>query len=135
MTLGDRNNNPLNIRSSSPKGWIGQIGIRKGFAVFKSKSYGIRAAIILLKRSYIPNGFNTVEKIIKRWAPEEDNNDTYCYIKAVEKLSPLKATQRIKTDDEICYLIRAMAKVESLLDFSTAYIKDVMIAFNLQSRR
>lgn len=79
---GIRNNNPTNLRISSDA-WQGQVTnpTDLSFVQFISPEYGFRAAARNL-RSYFSNGFNTVSKIISRWAPASENN-TASYINAV----------------------------------------------------
>lgn len=80
-TRGVRNNNPGNIRISSNK-WVGQTGDDGAFAKFATPEHGIRALGKNLL-SYARQGFVTLEQIINRWAPPEDNNDTQAYIEYV----------------------------------------------------
>ncbi len=81
---GIRNNNPGNIRIGSSK-WKGKILKEKNsdgsFEQFVSYEYGVRALIILLK-SYVKQGHNTINKIITRYAPSHENN-TELYINSV----------------------------------------------------
>lgn len=79
--LAIRNNNPLNIRFSPLNVWKGQTGSNKGFVTFENMEYGYRAALVLL-RSYVKRGYDTVTSIISRWAPESENN-TSAYIRTV----------------------------------------------------
>ena len=75
---GIRNNNPLNIRKGNT--WKGEITSQtdNAFEQYESMAYGIRAGFIIL-RNYITghNGrtrrYNTVDKIIRRWAPPTEN--------------------------------------------------------------
>jgi len=80
-TLGERNNNLLNIRYSSANDWLGQIGENKGFAVFSNPILGLRAGDILTK-NYGAQGYNTVDKFINKYAPPTEN-DTENYINRV----------------------------------------------------
>lgn len=65
---GLRNNNPLNIRHSADV-FQGEIkGEDKSFKTFSSMPYGYRAAFVTLA-TYLSRGWNTIEKIITRWAP------------------------------------------------------------------
>ncbi len=100
MTLprGYRNNNPLNIRNSNEK-WAGEIRPSQdpAFKQFKSMGYGFRAALKLL-RNYIGKGYNTIEKIINRWAPPTENH-TESYIKNVSSRSGIPANVIISRDD------------------------------------
>lgn len=83
-TLGVRNANPMNVRATHDK-WVGQIGENKGFVVFKSPEYGIRAGAKTLLNYEIRHGLNTLRGIIARWAPPTEN-DTAKYIAHVAKL-------------------------------------------------
>lgn len=81
---GIRNNNPLNIRRSRAR-WTGLLepGTDKSFCQFESMKYGFRAAFKLLFSYYYKYGLHDVMSIIKRWAPDEDNNNTKVYAKFV----------------------------------------------------
>ncbi|WP_275348624.1 structural protein, partial [Xenorhabdus bovienii] len=65
--------------------WQGQLphdlSIEKRFCRFESPEYGIRALMKLLC-NYHKKGYQTVAKIIDRWAPTNENN-TSAYIKGV----------------------------------------------------
>lgn len=76
-----RRNNPLNIRHSDKNRWLGQKGSLHGFCVFEAERYGWRAAFILLK-NYGKMGYNSVRKIVERWAPYREN-PTSDYIRFV----------------------------------------------------
>lgn len=86
---GIRNNNPLNIRKGN--NWKGERPHQtdKAFEEFESLQMGIRAGFIILRR-YITgyNGlsqkYNTIEKIVRRWAPPTENA-TRKYIDFVAK--------------------------------------------------
>lgn len=96
---GIRNNNPLNIRKGND--WKGERPEQKdkAFEEFTSMEYGIRAGFIIL-RKYITgyNGltqkFNTIEKMISRWAPTVENN-TSAYISQVSKMTGIPANLKI----------------------------------------
>lgn len=66
-------NNPLNIRYSPFNKWKGQSGQTRGFCNFLRLKFGIRAAAILLIRSYDKEGFRTYEAKIRRFAPSSEN--------------------------------------------------------------
>lgn len=80
-----RNNNPGNIVDSafarSQPGYKGSDG---RFAIFDSQQAGAGAQANLLA-SYIDRGFNTVQKIINRWAPPSDGNNTSAYVNQVAR--------------------------------------------------
>lgn len=75
-------NNPFNIRFSRNNLWIGQIGKTNGFVDFSDIEYGIRAAALLIMRSYRSKGILTISEIINRYAPKSENN-TSVYIEFV----------------------------------------------------
>ena len=96
---GFRNNNPLNIKKGYK--WLGLSDTQTDpiFCQFKTMQFGVRAAFYLL-RKYISgyNGltqkFNTIELIIRRWAPETENN-VQAYINAVCKSSGIPRGQKL----------------------------------------
>ena len=111
-TLGIRNNNPLNIRYNSANDWMGQTGHYVGFCVFSSKVYGVRAGFRLLK-NYNNNGYNTIEKILNRFAPASENN-TESYINYVCQQTGYTRHQPLSFSfGTYSELIKAMAKLES----------------------
>lgn len=77
---GVRNNNPGNIRATG-KPWDGQTGDDGEYAKFATPEHGIRALGRNLL-SYNKQGFDTVQEIIGRWAPPNEN-DTGAYVKTV----------------------------------------------------
>lgn len=99
LPRGYRNNNPLNIRIGSSS-WLGKVSPNTDgvFEQFKSMGYGFRAALKLL-RNYISSGSNTIEKIISKWAPANENN-TSSYIANVASRSGISKTKVIDRDDK-----------------------------------
>lgn len=79
---GIRNNNPGNLEFSKSNPWAGQTGDDGRFAKFETPEHGIRALGRNLL-SYQRQGIDTVNDIINRWAPPDDNNNTSAYIEAV----------------------------------------------------
>lgn len=115
---GIRNNNPLNIRKGNK--WKGERPVQtdKAFEEFESMEYGIRAGFIIL-RKYVTGyfgicpKFNTIEKIIRRWAPPTEN-DTQKYIDFVAKdmgISP-KLPMAFSCKQKMVDLVYAMIFVE-----------------------
>jgi hypothetical protein len=80
---GIRNNNPGNIRHS-PSEWVGERAVQydPAFVQFTAPEYGIRALAKLILNYKKRYGLETVEGIISRWAPPNENN-TQSYINAV----------------------------------------------------
>ena len=110
MTIGQRNNNPLNIRRGKTL-WKGEapqalpqrgnrplVAERLGsvsdggqsgkgaFCRFSSVEWGIRAAFCLLRTYRNKYKAVCIEDIITRWAPPSEN-DTRAYIEAVCRLT------------------------------------------------
>jgi hypothetical protein len=121
--LGLRNNNPGNLRPGD--NWQGMIGENGGFIQFQDISWGIRALGIDLSTK-IRNGYNTIEKIISRYAPPTEN-DTQAYINAVVDFTGLSATRVLTADvTTLRRLIRAIMNVEIGTSYS-AMITDADI--------
>lgn len=83
QTRGERNNNPGNIRKG-PSVWQGMAEAQPdlSFITFKSATMGIRALAKTLLTYYHKHELDTVEKIINRWAPTNEN-DTQSYVNSV----------------------------------------------------
>lgn len=76
------NNNPGNIDKTKNM-WTGEIeGGDKRFKTFATPELGVRAIVENLRAYETKYGVNTVEGIIKRWAPDNEN-DTKSYISFV----------------------------------------------------
>ena len=56
------------------KSQTGYTGASGGFATFKTPEDGIRAQENLLRNAYVGKGFNTIDKIINRYAPQGPEN-------------------------------------------------------------
>ena len=115
---GIRNNNPLNIRKGN--NWKGEKANQtdKAFEQFESMQYGVRAGFIIL-RKYM-NGyfgmtekFNTIEKMIGRWAPKCENN-TEAYIERVVQLTGIPRRQHLSFSNKnyMVAIVDAMIRVE-----------------------
>lgn len=115
---GIRNNNPLNIRKGNT--WKGERPVQtdKAFEQFVSMEYGIRAGFKIL-RNYITgfNGlgekYNTIYKIINRWAPAHENH-TWAYIDYVVDKTGIPAHQRLAFANrkQMCDIVAAMIEME-----------------------
>lgn len=91
-TRGIRNNNPGNIRVSKDQ-WEGMTGDDGAFVTFDSPESGVRALGKNLL-SYGRQGYDSIEKIINRWAPPNEN-DTRAYIDSVVAATGIPATQSL----------------------------------------
>lgn len=113
MTRGYRNNNPGNIRLTSTM-WQGEIkGDDKAFKKFRSMDYGYRAIFVLLN-TYYKNGFNTIRKIITRYAPSNENK-TDAYISTVSRRSGIDPDKQLSLADKDSYIkiVEAISYVEN----------------------
>lgn len=117
---GIRNNNPGNIRVGSA--WKGRAAsgdmapeqaAEKAFVVFRAPWWGIRAMAIIL-RTYHRNGFDTISKIVKRWAPKDDNNPVSAYTKFVSEKSGIGPYNKLNINNVHQYaaVIAAMCEFE-----------------------
>ena len=111
---GIRNNNPLNIRIGNS--WLGEVKnpTDNEFEQFVHVCYGLRAGFILLKRYINRYKLNTIEKIISRWAPRNENN-TRSYINQVAKGMNIEQDTQLLYEDRVtmCALVYAMVYVEN----------------------
>lgn len=100
MTRGIRNNNPGNIRHGSSS-WLGMSSEKTdpAFVTFVAPEYGIRALALLLKNYMVKNKLTTIESIINRWAPTNENN-TPAYIASVAKKTGFSPTQSLTPNSE-----------------------------------
>lgn len=124
---GIRNNNPLNIRIGNT--WLGEVTnpTDDEFEQFVHVCYGLRAGFILLKRYINRYKLNTIEKIISRWAPRNENN-THSYINDVAKSMNINPDTPLLYEDKdtMCSLVFAMVYVENgqhikMTEIVTAY--------------
>lgn len=127
-------NNVCNIRYSKYNNWIGQTGSYKGFCVFGDRVYSIRACYVLLV-NYVKQGYDTVGKIITRFAPPSEN-DTETYIKYVLKNVPIGRHESIYLKEgyisfELIRIIRAMAKMETNTELS---LDDIWEGIQIEER-
>ncbi len=98
LTRGERNNNPGNIVKTDIN-WQGEVpGFDARFESFNTPEQGIRALSKLLK-NYGKQGFNTIEKIIAKYAPSNEN-DTNAYIQSVAKYVGINPNLPLDTSNE-----------------------------------
>ena len=115
---GLRNNNPLNIIKSANITWQGEVkpSTDRNFAQFETMGYGCRAALKLLRTYYHKHRCVTLSMIIRRWAPESENN-VRAYIQTVSQLTgigphTLLPPMKEETKAVWCDIVLAMASVE-----------------------
>lgn len=121
MPRGIRNNNPGNIRWDGSTQWQGMTGQDdKGFIIFSSMAYGIRAMSKVLD-SYARRGVNTVESVIATWAPAIENN-VEAYVRSVEQQTGL-SRHKVLTAADRPALVAAIIKHENGKTISEAMIE------------
>jgi hypothetical protein len=122
-----RNNNPGNMRYNPAfKGVTGKDS--RGFAIFKTHYHGLRAMRILLQ-NYVKKGFNTIDKIINRYAPAADQNKPDIYAAFVSQKTGI-ARDTILKADQVEKLIPAMVQMET---GKTVSAWDLSMARNLET--
>lgn len=99
---GIRSNNPGNIDYNPRNDWQGQVGIEVGvpkprFARFDTPENGIRALGKLIRAYQNKHGLKSIEQIISRWAPSNENN-TRAYAEAVAKAVGVTAHANINVN-------------------------------------
>ena len=117
--LGIRNNNPGNLRP---------VGKETGFQKFESMEDGIVAAAKNLQ-GYVRKGYDTVEKIINRWAPPKEN-DTGSYVKSVAAKIGVSAGDKLNLKDPRAMkeLLKAIFAVENGAKHAKRISEDTIIA-------
>lgn len=126
---GIRNNNPLNIRVGN--NWRGEKTVKhdRAFEEFTSMEFGVRAGFIILRKymtgyNGLTRKFNTIDLIIRRWAPASENN-TESYISQVCKLSGIQRHQQISFSQRsmMVAIVDAMIRVECGQSIDTKIIE------------
>ncbi|MDR1679217.1 MAG: structural protein P5 [Prevotellaceae bacterium] len=129
---GIRNNNPLNLRHSRDTFKGEKMSTDKDFEQYESIEYGYRAAFVTLHTYLTKYGLNTIEKIITRFAPPNENN-TGAYIATVAKYSGVAADEALTatSGDKYILIVSAMSFVENGVN---ADILQIKAGFNLQTK-
>ncbi len=118
-SLAAINHNPTNIVKTA-KEWRGEIetpaqitntGRSGRFKAFSSDYYGIVAAYNNLQ-GYFAKGYNTIRKIITRWAPPKENN-TDNYIVNIAKRIGAGVDEKLDFETYAFRLIKEIARIES----------------------
>ena len=118
LPRGYRNNNPLNIRYVAGNNWKGKVypntDRNNTFEQFVNIAYGYRAALSLMRTYIRKYGCNTVQKIIAKWAPENENN-TAAYIQHVCEIANLAPDTLVAQNsrDTLTKMAYAMSIIEN----------------------
>ncbi len=129
---GLRNNNPGNIKLTNIQ-WKGKIPNELNtdgtFEQFINYEYGVRALIVNIRTYYNKYGLNTIEKIITKYAPNNENQ-TSKYIADVRKILGLNKNQPfILNKTTISALVMAIDRIEN--GRKTITKQHLKAAFNL----
>lgn len=114
MSRGIRNNNPGNIDRNSTQ-WLGMAPEQTDdrFIVFSEMKYGCRALLKLLSNYINKYKCDTVEKIISRYAPSNENC-TSAYIQFVMNKLGVLGNTKLKADKAtLIKLSKAIADYEN----------------------
>lgn len=122
----------MNIRKSADMFQGEKVpGTDPAFKQFESMAYGYRAAFVVLG-TYLSRGKDTVEKIVRSWAPPTEN-DTEGYIAFVEKRSGVGRSKVLTADSGGDY-IRIVAAMSHCENGVPANMADVEAGFRLQNK-
>lgn len=95
---GIRNNNPGNLNYVGQAGATKEGGPNGRFAVFGSMTEGV-AALYKQLQLYFKRGTNTIESIVKKYAPASDNNNVMAYINQLVKATGKGAGEMLNSAD------------------------------------
>jgi hypothetical protein len=122
LNRGIRNNNPGNVKFYNSNAWQGKVSLSQNtdsldtdgepkFEQFTSYPYGVRVMIYLLKNRYIPNGHNTLTKILDRYDPGFNPG----YLQHLVDRVGISANQTIGANDEtiIKKIVQALTRWEN----------------------
>ncbi len=115
LSRGIRNNNPGNIRLSVST-FKGEVSPSSdtSFKQFESMAWGYRAMFLIIHNYDQLYGINTLNKIIRRWAPDVEN-DTNAYIKTVAKRLGVTSCSCINSlsRETMVAMVGAMSRIEN----------------------
>lgn len=134
MCLGQRLNNPLNIRYSARNHWLGLHPSQpqeRGFCHFISAAHGYRAAVVLMKTYIRRYGLLTPAQIITRWAPPSENR-TELYIASVCGRSRLERDTPLRPEGpDLGRLTAAMARQETGMHIVPEKVDEIRKTFGV----
>ena len=122
-------NNIFNIRQGTK--WQGMTGTKKGFVEFETQEYAIRAWLILMRTYRRRYGCRTVEQIVTRYAPPNEN-DTANYIAFCRRQVRMSADDELTVLTQNAMLGKAMAKMETATSLHPNDILEVMNQFKIR---
>jgi len=116
LTRGERNANPGNLDRTAER-WADMAEDQSSdrrFVVFKTPEDGIRALAKVVLTYHRKHGLDTIQGIIGRWAPPNEN-ETIAYIKHVAEQLGVSPNEVIEvTDPEVLeVIVRAIIRHEN----------------------
>ncbi|WP_367191066.1 structural protein P5 [Aliivibrio fischeri] len=129
LSRGLRNNNPLNIRNSFSNKWLGEVKISQkkdsDFEEFINIRYGFRAAYKVLMTYRTEYNIKTIDGIIRKFSPTNENNTEEIII----KLSNMTGIEKHKVISGYDYinLIHKMTIIESGYKFPISLIEESIL--------
>lgn len=111
-TMGLRNNNPCNLKSSKNTKWDGQIGSDGKFIIFESPEYGIRACAKNLKNYQHKNGLDTLRSMVYRMGPPHEN-DTKKYVRNLSNIVGVSPDEKINVLKHLPEIIKGIIFLEN----------------------
>lgn len=112
---GVRANNPLNIEINRANAWRGKVvpSVDKRFETFEHHKFGFRAGAVLLRNYQRLHGLYTVEAMIHRFAPPNENK-TSNYVKFVADRMGVGVREPVDLQDNetLARMLDAMATME-----------------------
>lgn len=130
LTRGVRNNNPGNIERSS-SAWVGKIPYPQSkdsrFEQFTFLEYGIRALFITLRTYRNKHGLKTINGIVNRFAPSNENN-TSSYMDFLSQELNLERNATIPDTKQYRFaLAKAIIQMEIGINNQLQYVTDESI--------
>lgn len=122
-------NNIFNIRAGQAQ-WLGMTGTRRGFVEFKTREYGIRAWLVLMRNYRRLYGCRTIRQIVTRFAPPTENQ-TERYIRFCAQGVMLDADCEMTALVDYAFLGKYMARMETGTAVTAEEILEVMNKFNI----
>lgn len=126
---GIRNNNPGNLNYVGQRGAEKESGPNGRFAVFQSMTDGV-AALYKQLNLYFQRGTNTIESIVKKYAPASDGNNVKAYVSSLMKATGKGANDILSSEDTqgMFALIKGIINHEN----GAGFVPDHQIAQGIQ---
>lgn len=126
---GIRNNNPGNLNYVGQSGATKESGENGRFAVFESMRDGI-SALYKQIQLYLSRGVNTIESVVNKYAPADDNNNVQAYIRQLVGATGKQADEKLSGEDTetVFKLIRGIINHEN----GKGYVSDQDILSGIQ---